>query len=92
MITAREKIRMVYCDEAGTASARVIRPLGLFFWGKVWTLVGWCELRNDFRMFRIDRIESLEPAGRFRAERDKSLSAFYAKMRSEGAKPADRQG
>jgi len=39
---------------------RTVRPLGLWFWGKVWTLVAWCELRDDFRMFRIDRIGTME--------------------------------
>ena len=38
---------------------RVLRPLGLFFWGKVWTLAAWCELRHDYRSFRVDRIDSL---------------------------------
>lgn len=41
----------------GDFSQRRIRPLGLYFWGNVWTLVGWCELRGDFRNFRLDRIE-----------------------------------
>ena len=31
-------------------------PAGLLYWGKVWTLSAWCELRNDFRGFRIDRV------------------------------------
>ena len=38
---------------------RTIRPLGLFFWGNVWTLLAWCELRQDFRSFRLDRIQQL---------------------------------
>jgi biotin operon repressor len=32
----------------GRASDRVVRPLGLWFWGKVWTLVAWCELARRF--------------------------------------------
>jgi predicted DNA-binding transcriptional regulator YafY len=36
-----------------------VRPLGLFFWSGVWTLIGWCELRDTFRNFRIDRIAAL---------------------------------
>ena len=40
-----------------TLSARAIRPLGIFFWGATATLGAWCELREDFRNFRIDRIE-----------------------------------
>jgi predicted DNA-binding transcriptional regulator YafY len=51
--------------------------LGLWFWGKVWTLIAWCELRQDFRMFRIDRIDSADPGAVFRPERDKSLAVFY---------------
>ena len=30
--------------------------LGVFFWGRKWTLSAWCELRNDFRDFRLDRV------------------------------------
>ena len=48
-----------YRDEAGRSTVREVRPLGLWFWGKVWTLVAWCELRDDFRAFRIDRIASV---------------------------------
>lgn len=86
MADARKAAEIAYCDEAGSETRRRIRPLGLFFWGKVWTLVAWCELRGDFRMFRIDRIAAIESAGRFRAERDKSLTAFYAKMRGRGVR------
>jgi predicted DNA-binding transcriptional regulator YafY len=37
-----------------------VHPLGLFYWGKVWTLVAWCELRDAFRHFRLDRIRRME--------------------------------
>ena len=36
-----------------------MRPLGLFFWGTVWSLAAWCEMRKDFRNFRVDRIAKL---------------------------------
>ena len=55
-VEKREVLRLDYRDEAGRHSARDVRPLGLWFWGKVWTLVAWCEMRADFRAFRIDRI------------------------------------
>ena len=83
-IEARDRVEISYEDEAGASSKRVIRPVGLVFWGKVWTLVAWCDLRNDFRMFRLDRIGGATALGRFRAERDKSLAAFYAGMRARG--------
>jgi predicted DNA-binding transcriptional regulator YafY len=36
------------------------RPLGLFYWGAVWTLVAWCEQRDDHRSFRLDRMANPE--------------------------------
>jgi len=58
-----------------------VRPLGLWFWGKVWTLVAWCEMRDDFRAFRIDRISAITPTGRpFRHERGKQLADFYRRV------------
>jgi predicted DNA-binding transcriptional regulator YafY len=69
---------MDYRDEAGAETRRAVRPLGLVFWGKVWTLIAWCELRTDFRMFRIDRILAAEAAGPFTPESGRTLADFYA--------------
>ena len=52
----RRKIFINYRDVADKASERTLRPLGCFYWGKVWTLAAWCEQRNDFRSFRVDRV------------------------------------
>ena len=71
------RIGMEYADEQGAKTQRFVRPLGVWFWGKVWTAVCWCELRKDFRMFRLDRIASMEEAGRFRPEKGQSLKDFY---------------
>jgi hypothetical protein len=49
---------MDYRDVGGKESRRRVRSLGLFFWGDAWTLGAWCELRGDFRNFRLDRISS----------------------------------
>ena len=76
---AREKMRLLYRDANDVATDRIVRPLGLGFWGKVWTLLAWCETRDDFRMFRLDRIAEATPQGLFRAEPDKSLAVFLAK-------------
>lgn len=67
-----------YADKEGEISARRVRPLGLWFWGKVWTAVCWCELRDDFRAFRIDRITEIQPDGGFRPERGRTLRDFFA--------------
>ncbi|WP_292239154.1 YafY family protein, partial [Mesorhizobium sp.] len=84
-IEKRQVLTIDYSDEAGRGTARDIRPLGLWFWGKVWTLVAWCEMRDDFRAFRIDRIASVVIAGRiYKPERGKQLADFYrAVERSE---------
>jgi predicted DNA-binding transcriptional regulator YafY len=90
-VEARRRLVMAYRDAEGGETERVVRPLGLWFWGKVWTLVGWCELRQDFRMFRLDRIGAMALGERFPAERDKTLAAFY-RMEAEchGAPPMPR--
>ncbi|MAS14545.1 MAG: DNA-binding transcriptional regulator [Nitratireductor sp.] len=80
-VETRDVLSIDYRDEAGRTSRRDVRPLGLWFWGKVWTLVAWCELRGDFRTFRIDRIATMTLAGRtFRPERGKQLADFYRRM------------
>ena len=59
-IRHRNVVSMDYRREDGTPSQREVWPLGLFFWGSAWTLVGWCTMRNDFRHFRVDRILRLQ--------------------------------
>lgn len=86
-IDARLRLTMTYSDEAGSKSTRTIRPLALWLWRNGWTVVSWCELREDFRMFRVDRIEGFSTAERFREERDKSLPALYIHMEECGFDP-----
>ena len=71
----RRKVRMRYLDLRGAASERVVRPLGCVYWGEVWTLAAWCETRDGFRSFCIDRIESIAVLEeRFRDEPGRSLA------------------
>lgn len=79
-VEGRLRIDVAYTDQDGRESRRTLRPLGLWFWGKVWTLVAWCELRDDFRMFRVDRIGTLAAGARFRVERGQSLADFLRRM------------
>lgn len=55
----RFKLSMEYTRADGEVSERIIWPLGLFFWGSIWTIGAWCELRDTFRVFRLDRIQVL---------------------------------
>jgi predicted DNA-binding transcriptional regulator YafY len=56
---SNRKLAIEYVAAGGETSSRTLWPLGLFFWGSVWTLGAWCELRGAFRNFRLDRITSL---------------------------------
>ena len=58
-IRGRQKIAFDYKNGIGDASHRVIWPLAMVFFGQVWNILGWCELRNDFRAFRPDRMQGL---------------------------------
>ncbi|MDH3234202.1 MAG: YafY family transcriptional regulator [Alphaproteobacteria bacterium] len=83
-VEARRRLTVAYTDAEDRATERTVRPLGLWFWGKVWTLVAWCELRDDFRMFRLDRIARMDDSGdRFRPERGKTLADFYRTMEEQ---------
>ena len=71
----RNKIRLDYLSLDDQRSERIVRPLACFFWGPSWTLAAWCELREDFRSFRVDRIAALAVLDdRFRDEPGKTLA------------------
>ncbi|OIQ42722.1 MAG: transcriptional regulator [Roseobacter sp. MedPE-SWde] len=58
-IKSRQKLAMQYRRIDGTLTERIIRPLHMEYWGRVWTLTAWCETRGDFRVFRVDLIEEV---------------------------------
>jgi len=72
---ARCKLRLDYLDLQDARSQRTVRPLGCFYWGRVWTLATWCETREAFRSFRIDRIAAVAVLDeRFRDEPGRTLA------------------
>jgi len=83
----KRTLSLCYRREDGQASRRKVRPLGLYYWGKVWTLVAWCELRGDFRTFRVDRIEKLSVKDAFTMEEGKTLEDYLEKARETYAAP-----
>lgn len=76
-IRDRRKIHLCYRDAEARTTERSVRPLALAFYGPVWLLASWCELRNDFRSFRLDRIGTLSilPES-FHPEPGKTLQDF----------------
>lgn len=63
-IRASRVLRIRYRDADGASSERLVWPFALAFFDSVRVLLGWCELRGDFRHFRTDRIAHAEDAGR----------------------------
>jgi len=76
------RLSFQYKDEGGKPSERKVRPLGLYFWGQRWTLAAWCEMREDFRNFRLDRAAHVAIGNRFPDEPGKRLDDFLRAMRS----------
>ncbi|HJU84099.1 MAG TPA: YafY family protein [Holophagaceae bacterium] len=71
------KVRVHYARRDGQSSERVLQPLGLAFWGSGWSLAAWCELRDEFRTFRPDRIRELTLLDEtFEPEAGRSLEAY----------------
>ena len=81
-ISESRRIEFDYRKEDGATSRRAVQPLGLYFWGNVWTLASWCELRNDFRNFRLDRMAGLAPGAAFESVTGRTLEDFLRRMNS----------
>jgi predicted DNA-binding transcriptional regulator YafY len=60
-IRGERKLAIAYRDQAGAATERIIWPFALGFFDAAQMVVAWCELRQDFRHFRTDRIADLRP-------------------------------
>ncbi len=73
----QQKLTLQYSDAHNQHSERTIWPLALAFWGKVWTLAAWCEKRQDFRAFRLDRMHLISASKQLFQLSDKiCLAAF----------------
>ena len=76
-VRQRMKVRFQYTDVLSQGSERTVRPLSLAYFGPVWVLAAWCELRHDCRTFRLDRMRDFAVTDeRFRAEAGRTLHDF----------------
>ncbi|MEM7270618.1 MAG: YafY family protein [Pseudomonadota bacterium] len=80
----QKKLRMVYGDEGESLTERTVWPIALLRWQAVWTFYAWCELREDHRSFRVDRIRGLETlAAPIPHHPDRTLSAMRKRFAAE---------
>lgn len=83
-IKARQFVYIDYLTEDKRESRRELRPVALHFWGERWTLAAWCELRQAFRMFRLDRMRELKIRDKtFRDEPGKTIADFLRQIGGE---------
>jgi predicted DNA-binding transcriptional regulator YafY len=58
-IRDERKLRIDYADEQGRTSSRTICPFAVAYYVEATLISAWCELREDFRHFRADRVQAL---------------------------------
>lgn len=81
-VRSRAVLSIAYEDLSGGRSERVCRPLGLTAFDGTWLLTIWCEMRQDFRNLRVDRIQGVEDTGgRFRPERGRRFEDYLRSLR-----------
>ena len=59
-IREEQKIHITYSNDDNNRSKRTILPIAIVYYIEVIVLAAWCELRKDFRHFRVDRISNYE--------------------------------
>ena len=78
-IHSGRKIVLDYRDELGRATNRKVWPVTIGYLETVRMLVAWCELRQDFRHFRTDRIQAVEVLDDRAPERPAALRVKWRK-------------
>jgi predicted DNA-binding transcriptional regulator YafY len=82
-IARRRKAVICYEGADGLVSERAIWPLALAFFGPVWLLLAWCEVRGDFRNFRLGRMRAFEvTTEEYPVSPGRRLPDFLARERS----------
>jgi predicted DNA-binding transcriptional regulator YafY len=72
-------VKLRYAARQSEVTERVIDPYGVAFYAPRWYVAGWCHLRTDLRLFRLDRIQEIAPAeGKFKPPRNFDSLAFIA--------------
>ena len=74
------KLLITYSDAGGEATERIIWPVALWFSETVRVLAAWCELRGDFRHFRIDRMRGIETLAERLPKRRRALMREWRRL------------
>jgi len=83
----RQKVRFVYRDMRDRLTERTVRPLITAFYGNAWLLAAWCEDKEDFRVFRQDRMSKMTILSEtFQREPGRTAEDFLAQDAGPGGK------
>jgi predicted DNA-binding transcriptional regulator YafY len=82
-IRDERKLHLVYRDRLDCSTVRVLLPLALVYYIDSVVLAGWCELRGDFRHFRLDRITACRVSDASFEESGSRLRARWAAQKAE---------
>ncbi len=59
-ILNKNLIKFTYYNSNGERSKRIVEPLQIWFKDKSWYLISYCRLKEDYRIFKINRIKEIE--------------------------------
>lgn len=80
-IRSERKVAVTYRDNDGKETRRTVWPILLGFMERVQVVAAWCELRQDYRGFRVDRIVDLQPSEtRYPRRRKDMVAEWRARM------------
>jgi predicted DNA-binding transcriptional regulator YafY len=83
-IRRKQRVSFLYRDLNDIETKRTIRPVALISFSPIWLLAGWCELRDGFRNFRLDRISHFEAlSSHFDDEKEKNLVAYLKQVKQD---------
>jgi predicted DNA-binding transcriptional regulator YafY len=77
----KREIHIRYQSGEDAITERTLEPIGLCHYGQAWHLIGWCKLRNNYRDFRVSRIQQLQILeNTFESETHPSLQEYLQSM------------
>ncbi|QRF65409.1 helix-turn-helix transcriptional regulator [Ponticoccus alexandrii] len=82
------KLRLLYRDETGAETRRIVRPLAMIYHLDCVMLAAWCELRGALRHFRTDRMWEAEPLDARFPEQAETLRALWREAEAGAPVPA----
>lgn len=81
-IREEERLEIMYSNANGDVTKRRVKPLAIIYYIEVELLAVWCELRSDFRHFRVDRIVKLNSLGERFSDEMPQLRSLWLEQRN----------